>query len=311
MFRTILVPLDGSTFGEHALPHALSIARRAGAALELVHVLVTPAPVFLDPYPGMESPGDGRARKEASAYLDGVVRRLSPVAGVPVRSALLEGNVPEALQQHAADVRAGLMVLTTHGRGPFSRFWLGSVADELLRHAPLPLLLVRPEAKAPDFAKEVPYRRILVSLDGSPLSEMALRPATELGRLMDSNYTLFRCVPPARFAGDTLMGLRDEPEQALLERWKVQAEDYLDGVSFRMRQDGLRPERSVEIAQEPAEAILNAADEKHCDLIAMATHGRGGLARMLLDSVTDKVVRGTTRPVLVYRPTVWEATSAA
>jgi len=74
MVSTIMVPLDGSTFGEYALPHALSIARRAGAVLELTHVYVTPAPLYLDPYAGMEVPYDARGRKEASDYLEDVKR---------------------------------------------------------------------------------------------------------------------------------------------------------------------------------------------------------------------------------------------
>lgn len=311
MVNTVLVPLDGSAFGEHALPHALAIARRAGATLELLHVHLTPAPMFLDPYPGMESPIDAHARKEAQAYLDGVKQKLEPIAGVTVRTAVREGGVAEAIQQQAVDVRADLVVMTTHGRGPFSRFWLGSVADELLRHSPVPLLLVRPEEGRPDLTKDRVYRHILVALDGSPLAEMALRPATHLGRLMDSNYTLFRAVPPVRYAGDDFGSLRDEPGYALLEQWKAQAEGYLDGISFRMRQDGLRPTNRVEVMQQPAEGILSVADELHCDLIALATHGRGGLARVVLDSVADKVVRGSTKPVLVYRPPLWDVASAA
>src|SRR5262249_5454182 len=168
MVRTVLVPLDGSAFGEHALPHALAVARRAGAALELTHVHITPLPVFLDPYPGMELPLDGNARKEAEDCLERMKRRLEPIAGVPVRTALVEGAIAEALRQHAVDVRADLVVMTTHGRGPFSRFWLGSVTDELLRHAPAPLLLVRPTHEPPDLAKDVAYRRTLVALHGSP-----------------------------------------------------------------------------------------------------------------------------------------------
>jgi len=224
---------------------------------------------------------------------------------------VIEGSVPEALRQHALDVRADLIVMTTHGRGPFSRFWLGSIADEFLRHAPAPLLMVRPEQGTPDLARDICYRHMLIALDGSPLAEQALRPATQLGRLMDSNFTLFRAVPPVRFAGDDLGALRDEPGFATLEQWKAQAEGYLDGIGFRMRQDGLRPTNRVEVLQQPAEGILNVADEADCDLIALATHGRGGLTRMILDSVADKVVRGATGPVLVYRPAAWATASAA
>jgi hypothetical protein len=86
---------------------------------------------------------------------------------------------------------------------------------------------------------------------------------------------------------------------------------FLFGIAFRMRQDGLRPENRIEVQQQPAEGIVNVADEVHADLIALATHGRSGLSRLVFDSVADKVVRSSTRPILVYRPPPWEGAGAA
>ena len=96
MFRSVLVALDGSPFGEWALPAALDIARRAGAALELVHVHLVPSRLFTEYRPNMEVPTDAQARERAGSYLDGVARQAG-AAGVPVTARLLDGAVPDAL----------------------------------------------------------------------------------------------------------------------------------------------------------------------------------------------------------------------
>ena len=134
-------------------------------------------------------------------YLDTTVKRLAVLHSVPVTSALLESPaIAETLNAHAATTGADLIVMTTHGRGPLSRFWLGSVADELVRRATIPILLVRPQEKAPDLSSEPILRHILIPLDGSALAEQALEPALALGKLMEADYTLVRIYFP--LAGD-------------------------------------------------------------------------------------------------------------
>ena len=94
-----------------------------------------------------------------------------------VTSSLLEGEVVPSFLAHTAETKPDLVVMTTHGRGPLGRFWLGSVADELARVLPVPLLLVRPQAEAePDLETEPPLRQILIPLDGSKLAEQILGP---------------------------------------------------------------------------------------------------------------------------------------
>ena len=84
-------------------------------------------------------------------------------------------------------------MMTTHGHGPLSRFWLGSVADEMVRRATTPILLVRPHEKAIDLAAEPVLRHILIPLDGSALAEQVLGPAAALGSLLQcDDYTLLR-----------------------------------------------------------------------------------------------------------------------
>jgi nucleotide-binding universal stress UspA family protein len=303
MFRKILVPLDGSSVGEQALPLALSVARRAEAALEVVHVHVPLAPLYTEPRPNMETPLETRARRQARAYLDEVARRLRAQVKVAVNTAFLEGAVAETLQAHAAAAGADLVVMTTHGRGPLNRLWLGNVADELLRKLSIPLLLIRPRQTEVDLTSDPVLRRVLIPLDGSPLAESVLEPALALGGLVGAEYTLLRVVQPVLYAAPALGGLDSGwADTTLTDELQTQAREYVDGVAKRLRERSVSAQPVVTFDPSPAGAILEEAQARGSDLIALATHGRGGLRRAVLGSVADKVIRGSTSAVLVYHP---------
>jgi nucleotide-binding universal stress UspA family protein len=297
MYHSLLVPLDGSAFGEQALPLALGIARRAGAALQVVQVHVPYALMYADSMSPLADVREAKYREQERAYLDAVVKRLGVVTGVPVTSALLEGPVPAAvLAEYAVSARADLVVMTTHGRGPLTRAWLGSVADELIRLAPAPVLLVRPREAAPGLAQEPVLRHILIPLDGAPLAERILEPAVELGNLMQADYTLLRVVA----AGPVGPGPAEECKPPI-EQLRVEALAYLRHVAEGLQGRGLPIRTQVAVGHHPAVAILDEAQARAVDLIALETHGRRGLRRLVLGSVADKVVRGACTPVLVHR----------
>jgi nucleotide-binding universal stress UspA family protein len=297
MYRSILVPLDGSPFSEHALPVAAQIARLAGAPLQLVRVVTNDHAadaVFgaTGQYPWQE----GRE------YLHRAADLLERRAGLWPSFRLLGGPVVDTLCEHATEQGPDLVVMTTHGRGPLSRLWLGSVADELVRRLPMPLLLVRPHGEAPDWAG-APLKNLLIALDGSPWSEAVLGPAVELGRLTGASFTLLGAVSPPPVAAFDLpvygAGLIDE---SALEGVKGVMHAYLEGAARPLREQGLAVVTRVVPEGRPATAILAEAEAQGCDLIALATHGRHGLSRLFLGSVADKVVRGASTSVLLCRP---------
>jgi nucleotide-binding universal stress UspA family protein len=133
MFKTILVPLDGSANSEHSLAIAVSLAKRSSAVLRLVHVR--------EPMP--ERFGIAAPPKEQD-YLDLLAWKIRQTEHLSTYATVLEGPVAPTIAEHAISVNASLIVMTSHGRGPFSRFWLGGVADQLIRLAPAPLIVVRP-----------------------------------------------------------------------------------------------------------------------------------------------------------------------
>jgi nucleotide-binding universal stress UspA family protein len=304
MYRSLLVPLDGSAFGEQALPAALSIARRAGAALRVVHVHVPYTLTYGDSLAPFADAVEERTLRSEHGYLDELTQKLASATSLPVTFALIEGTaVAEKLEADAAANQIELIVMTTHGRGPMSRLWLGSVADELVRRSSTPILMIRPGNQSLDLSQETAFQHILVPLDGSDCAEQALEQAIALGSLMQSQYTLVRVV-------GVLVPLRPDPLsyaavgaiQPSLEERRAQAEAYLQQKAGALRQRGLTVETQTIIDHQPALAILNAAQVLNADLIAMTTHGYRGLTRLLLGSVADKVLRGASTPVLLQRP---------
>jgi len=309
MIRSILVPLDGSTFGEHALPTALALASRGRASLQLVHVhqVVPPATVA-----GVAVMDDLEMtmRNEERAYLDGLTRKLREMhPEIEISGVLIEGDVAGALQEQARELGADLVVLSTHARGVFGRFWLGSVTDEVVRMVQTPVLLVRPGSGAVDYAQEPILHRLLLPLDGTLEAEQVLAPAMQLGEVLGAEFTLVRVIKPAvRFdylpEGGTLDGMTQTALHDIEERQRHQeqeARSYLEGVAARLRARGNLVQVRVVVDEQPAMGILREAEVHEADLVAMETHGRRGLTRLMLGSVADKVIRGGSVPVLLHR----------
>jgi nucleotide-binding universal stress UspA family protein len=311
MYPSILVPLDGSTFGEHALPLALSIARRAKSELHLLHVHTPLSAIYAEGAFAIDEQLEHSLKEQQKAYLNDVVRRIKGSGEVRIRPILREGPVVPMIRATAESTGAGLVVMTTHGRGALARFWLGSVADQLVRDLAAPLLLVRPGEAAAEFGTDPVLKHLLLPLDGSALAEQMIEPAVALGSLMGAEYTLLRVIRPALptpavtdGAGLTLwVQSMSEQMEKLAAEVRKEARGYLEQVADRLRARSLRVQTRIALEDQPAAAILHAAAAPPgVDAVALETHGRRGLARLFLGSVADKVVRGAPVPVLVHRP---------
>jgi nucleotide-binding universal stress UspA family protein len=308
LLHNILVPLDGSAFGEHALPLALSLARAASARLLLLHVH-PPLEALYAEIQLSDISLETELRQRAKAYLNLVHERVKAVFTGPVTVLHADGDIAPMIRAEADKCHADLVVMTTHARGAFSRFWLGSVTDEMVRHSTHPIVLVHPKDHAADLSADRAPRHILVPLDGSEFAEHILEEALRLGQLGKAEFTLLRVVRPALpvaippdpgaigvMAED--MALQIDLVQAQLQQ---EASAYLQQVAAKVRSRGLVAHTRVVLEDQPAEAILDAAASP-IDFIALQTHGRGGVARLLLGSVSDKVIRASHVPVLVQRP---------
>jgi nucleotide-binding universal stress UspA family protein len=301
MFPTILVPLDGSTFAEQALPLALTLGKRSGGIVRLLRVVPPLADSLFMP-PLLGDPLDAQLRQlhraDAQDYLDSVVNRLQDAGQVICDVMEEEEGVSESICADVVRKSVDLIIMTSHGRGALARFWLGSIADQLVRTAPVPVLLVRPPENPPaaELGRSVQLDHFLLALAGDTMAERIVEPALAIGKVLGAHYTLVRVVRPVfPHLTSRLIGLRKVDEQNCQK-----AEDYLRTVADRLRAGGATVQTRVHVAEQPAAAILQEAAQVGANLIALETHGRGA-SRLLFGSVADKIVRGSSLPVLVCR----------
>ena len=313
MIQTILVPVDGSSFSEQAIPVALGIAQRTGATLELTLVhdsyadaaavglgIAGPPPYQLPANATLED-----ARAERAEYLAILTHRVRSESRTYVRSEMVEGRIVDVLAEHARR-RADLVVMSTHARGGLSRLWLGSVADSLIREVSVPVMLVKPNDgdTSIDTSGVHRFRSVVVALDGSSLAETVLEPMLAvLGRDRSQVLcTLVQVQSPIPSAPATTLHAASFPPTPELTGPHSTGDKYLEEVTQRLRVLGLEVKPRTVLHEQTGRAILEIADEVNADLIALATHGRGGLRRFLIGSVADEVLRGAETTVLVYRP---------
>lgn len=301
-FYSILVPLDGSPLAAQALPLATNLARQKGARLRLV-LVHEPPPAPRDALAANTFVTVDRVNQRGERqYLRSMQQRLRR-AGIQLSAAAtLTGHPGPALAEFARETGTDLVVMATHGRGGIRRAWLGSVADYLVRHLEIPILLVRaPEEATPPAPTRSP-RQILVPLDGSALSEQALEPACRLAQAWQAELTPVNVVLPVMLVTDGNVPLPSTYDGDATELCRQDAQAYLDGVGERMREQGVRAEGIAVVGWNAAGALLEIARPDAVSAIVVATHGRGGLRRWALGSVADKLVRAAEVPVLVVRP---------
>jgi nucleotide-binding universal stress UspA family protein len=301
--RSVLVPLDGSPFAEQALPWAAAIAVAALARLRLTLVHQSPSPPPLDEgtrrlYTRIEL----ALRKSEREYLAKVADRLRQQHGAHVAKATLQGAPAPALVRYVREVEPEIVVMTTHGAGGIRRAWIGSVADQLVRSLETPLLLIRPREGEPVADQVAGTREILVALDGSRRAEAALPPAATLAMLLQARLALIRVVHPIVRLTDPVRRFPLGFDEELTRLGRAEAQDYLEGVAERLSEAGAPASGVTVLGSSVFEAIQDAARAPGTGMIALASHGRGGVPRLVLGSVADKLVRGGELPVLVTRP---------
>jgi nucleotide-binding universal stress UspA family protein len=242
------------------------------------------------------------ALAEVREAVEGYLKEKAKEGGAnsPTSIAVLEGSIVHELHSYVEREKIDLVALTSHGTGGLHRWWRGSVAEGLLTAGGADLLMVQPwdetEEMTPGTAR---FARILVPLDGSEHSEGALARAQELADLFHADLLLVRVVPSpielTSIYGVPGVEMVGESHLARIEH----AEAYLDTIAAGLPEG--RCETHVVEGPGAAEGIVESARDLGADLIVLAGHGRSGVERVILGSVADKVLRGTTRPVLVVR----------
>lgn len=319
MFQHILVPLDGSERAEDALPVAARIARATGGSLHLLQVVSFPidyggwsmVPLMTEGFIESET-------ASATSYLQ-IIATRAELQGVRVTTEVEYGIPTQSILAVAGRNDIDLIVMCSHGRTGFTRWMLGSVAYTLAHESTVPVLILREQfLKAHLLESDGSHPlRVLVPLDGSSLSEAALSPAIHLVEALAEPHQgilhLTKVIEPiAMYAKG---GFASDMDEEMLYAARKYMAKVIEDVQVAEPKSTLSLNYSVELESDVAHTLVklaegsdtvrekrNTEDIEHYDLIAMSTHGRNGLQRWVMGSVTDRVLNSTQLPMLIVRP---------
>jgi nucleotide-binding universal stress UspA family protein len=301
MYEKILVPLDRSKTAETILPNVMRIARESKAKVVLFTVDVP------DSSGGKHTSswGDmgnalvtmGKPDAAMKAYLGSAASMISEL-GVDALTASADGDAAAAILAHANDHGCDLIAMSTRGRSALRRGLMRSVTDAVVWASNVPVLAVGPnsvQGKDSDGA----IRSVALPLDGSELAETVLPHVEKLASLLSLEVVLLRVVrmvPWAYGAHERVPLDTTEIEEAL----KLEARNYLDVIKARFKAKGIEC-RSEVMYGVPWDKIVNFSGKSHDMMVAITAHGRSGIARLVLGSVADMLIRSLETPVLVVR----------
>jgi nucleotide-binding universal stress UspA family protein len=318
MYKRILVPLDGSARAERAIPVAARIARALGGSVILLRVATAPVDT------GKYSSASGYVEETVDTDLTGATRYLENIAGsnelagIKTEVKTFIGAVAPTILSAAQSFHANLIVMCSHGYTGFKRWALGSVADKVTRHSPIPVFVLREGGPLPATAEHQPVRA-LVSVDGSSLSEAVLEPAAYLAAALAEATSQQGALHLLRVVDLPISGGKFKSDAhidtGLKEQVKHEDEEYLATLVNRLSEGGdlahldLAITSSVEADPDIAEAIVKKSEQDKFDFIAIATHGRGGVQKWAMGSVAGRVLHATKLPLLIMRPEDMRATA--
>jgi nucleotide-binding universal stress UspA family protein len=263
MITTLVVPLDGSELSHGALPIANELAAAIDASILLL------------------ASGWGSTVSELEDYLNEKAASLSG----PVSISVVPDTFPATAISAAVNDTNDAIVMATHGRTGFGKALLGSVAEDVLKRSDHPVLLVGPKATS---FRSFSGATMAVTTDGSPISALILPRAARWAKALGMDVV----VVSATAGGGTPLGGAD-PEAL--------SNAVESAVSFFSR-EGVTARSENVVGADAADAVADWANTNNIAMVAMATHGRGGLARTALGSTTMRTVHNCHCPVLVQKP---------
>jgi nucleotide-binding universal stress UspA family protein len=287
-FKKILCPVDFSPGSQQAMRTAVRLAKERNAELVLVHSWYLPPTAFAGEYV-YAAAFVQQFSDDAQRGLKAAVLEAEKLGAPHVTSKLLTGTPWEQIVRAAqSEPAVDLIVIGTHGRTGISRVLLGSVAELVVRHAPCPVLTVRPDNEP------APFAHVLCPVDISMPARDAIKLAAELAQPGSAGITLLHVLElPVSFAAklpapDFHRDL-DARSAALLDQWTA---DLRAKVTVPVTQ-------LTRVGRPGAQVLALLEEDRTFDLVVMGSHGHTGIARMLLGSVAEKVVRHTRCPVLI------------
>ncbi len=297
MLRSILVPLDGSELAERALSYATALSIPTAARMILVRA------VRAHTIPGAdERPAQAAAVAQAQAYLEEVSARLAQ-RGFACETATPYGDAAPWILEEAQLRGADLIVMTSHGRTGPGRWLLGSVAESVVAHSPVPVVVDRAWRPIDREPLLIDRPRLLVPLDGSPFAEAALDVAVGLAEDLGGDLQLLRVEPLPEDSVMDEVGRVVVYMDQLMATARSNAYDYLSGIASGILERSPSTQVRTEVVfGEPSNTIAKSALDTRCGLIVMSTHGRTGMHRAVMGSVAGLVLEGATTPLVLVHP---------
>ncbi len=296
MYTRILIPLDGSKLAEQALPYARFFARTLEIPVELLQA-ADPEMLALLTDPAHSRYADTVWADKINSgrdYLETIARSFR---GPPVQCLVEKGKAEDVVIDAAAADKNTLIVMATHGRSGIQRWLLGSVADKVLHASSNHMLLVRASGQGRTGGEAI-LKAVVVPLDGSSMAERCLPYVEELAKKMALRVIFLRAYAlPSSVTGDEYGTYMEE----LVKQLESEARDYLATKINEAEERGLSDVVSVVKFGFGADEIITLARDTGDNFVAMCTHGRSGVQRWVLGSVTERVVRHSGDPVLVIR----------
>lgn len=289
--ETVLVATDGSDPAERAARHGLALAATTGAELHALSIVdVAAQQVTEDVGGGPETAIATESLADASDAAVGAVAELADAqpAAPAVTTAVRTGTPHREIVGYADEHDVDVIVVGTEGRSGLDRVLLGSVAENVLRTSTRPVLVVPPGAGDPD-ADQTPYDELLLPTDGSESADRALAWALALAERYDAPLH-------ALFAADATPFPTTARSQQLLDSLNAAGNDAVGTVRERGEAAGVEVVGAVGSGT-PGPTIVEYCEDEPIDLVVMGSHGRSGLDRFLLGSVTEHVVRDGEVPV--------------
>ncbi len=298
MFKKILFATDFSDCALHAQVYTFAFAERFEGELHIVHAFDTAYPSYAGVYGfGVEVDHHIAAVKEQARKDLAVVAHDARNAGIPnVQTHLVAGRPAEAIVDEAVKLRCDLIITGTHGRGAVDHFLFGSTAERIVRYSAVPVLAIKPiEHEFVRGADKFSLKHVLCPCDLSPLAEQAATFAAEICRVFSAELTLLHVIDN-RLEYPLVL---PDPEVFFPEQIRQRASERLQTIAARIKDVKVHVDVITGV---PDKTIVEVARDRSVDLIAMTTHGHGGLSRALIGSTAEKIVHKARVPTMTIRP---------
>jgi nucleotide-binding universal stress UspA family protein len=289
MLKKILVPLDGSELGEMALVYAKELA----GAIDLEVQMVCAA-----------ERQDKETHRMFSLYLEKVaervktqVKRTNPKSDV--KTVVVDGDPATALVEYSEKEGIDLLIMMSHGRSGIMPWAMGSTTNKVIQRSQTPVLLVRASAKSSKRRPVQVFKKILLPLDGSPMGEAALPYVKAIAQALDCEVILLGVVEVVQHI-HTIGG----PDHFIyseqqIEQMKSETARYLEKVSEQFAKEKAH---IILRKGDPAQEIIKISAEENVNVVAMSSHGKSGITRWIMGSVSNKVLHAGKTPLLLVRP---------